>query len=100
VRGNAERLGKMAERVKVQSEVKFVHSKSLVNSVLDHARHSDILVMAAGPQSALERTLFGEVYDRIIRSVDVPVLVLKTARASRVVYPSGLVQRTQLRDID
>ncbi len=101
VRGNAERLSKMADRVKVQSEVKFVHSKSLVNSVLDHARHSDILVMAAGPQSALERTLFGEVYDRIIRSVDVPVLVLKTARASRSVYPSGqAVQRAQLRDID
>ncbi len=99
-RGNAERLSKMADRVKVQNEVKFVHSKSLVNSVLDHAQHSDILVMAAGPQSALERTLFGEVYDRIIRSVDVPVLVLKTARASRPGYPTGSIQRLQLEDMD
>jgi len=101
VRGNAERLSKMADRVKVLNEVKFVHSKSLVNSVLDHARHADILVMAAGPQSALERTLFGEVYDRIIRSVDVPVLVLKTARSARPTYPSGQdVQRVQLRHLD
>lgn len=101
VRGNAERLSKMADRVKVQSEVKFVHSKSLVNSVLEHARHSDILVMAAGPQSALERTLFGEVYDRIIRSVDVPVLVLKTARAPRSVYPSGqTLPRSELLNLD
>lgn len=83
VHGNAERLAKMAERVKVTNEVKYVYSKSLVNVVLEHAQHSDILVMASGPQSALERTLFGEVYDRIIRSVDVPVLVLKTARAPR-----------------
>jgi len=99
VRGNAERLSKMADRVKVENDVKFVHSKSLVNSVLEHARHSDILVMAAGPQSALERTLFGEVYDRIIRSVDVPVLVLKTARASRAPYPVGpVVQWPQLRE--
>ena len=90
----------MADRVKVQTEVKFVHSKSLVNSVLEHAQHTDILVMAAGPQSALERTLFGEVYDRIIRSVDVPVLVLKTARAARPNYPSGSIQRDFLRDID
>jgi len=101
VRGNAERLSKMADRVKVVSEVKFVHSKSLVSSVLDHAKHSDILVMAAGPQSALERTLFGETYDRIIRSVDVPVLVLKTARAPRTVYPSSQASpRAQLRDLD
>jgi len=101
LKGNAERLSKMADRVKVQSEVKFVRSKSLVNAVLEHARHTDILVMAAGPQSALERTLFGEVYDRIIRSVDVPVLVLKTARGPRASYPSDqAVQRPQLRDID
>jgi amino acid transporter/nucleotide-binding universal stress UspA family protein len=101
VRGNAERLSKMADRVKVQNEVKFVHSKSLVNSVLDHSQHTDILVMAAGPQSALERTLFGEVYDRIIRSVDAPVLVLKTARAERSNYPSSpSIQRAPLKDID
>jgi len=81
--GNAERLGKMADRVKVPVEVKYVYSKSLVNTVLEHAKHSDILVMASGQQGAIERTLFGEVYDRIIRSVDVPVLVLRTARAQR-----------------
>ncbi len=100
IRGNAERLSKMADRVKVVNEVKFVHSKSLVNSVLEHAQHTDILVMAAGPQSALERTLFGEVYDRIIRSADVPVLVLKTARAAKSNYPSGSAQHMQLSDMD
>ncbi len=101
IRGNSERLSKMADRVKVQNTVKIVHSKSLVNSVLDHAQHTDILVMAAAPQSALERTVFGEVYDRIIRSVDVPVLVLKSARAAKPTYPSGpSVQRVQLRGID
>ncbi len=83
IHGNAERLAKMADRVKVANDVKYVYSKSLVSVVLEHAQQSDILVMASGPQSALERTLFGEVYDRIIRSVDVPVLVLKTARAPR-----------------
>jgi len=81
IHGNAERLSKMSDRVKVANEIKYVHSKSFVNAVLDHAQHCDILVMGAEPQSALERTMFGAVYDRVIRSVDVPVLVLKTARA-------------------
>jgi amino acid transporter/nucleotide-binding universal stress UspA family protein len=83
VRGNAERLGKMADRVKVPNEVKYVHSKSFVNTVLERSKECDILVMGAGPQSALERSMFGPVYDRIIRSVDVPVLVLRTAKISR-----------------
>lgn len=86
IRGNAERLAKMCDRVKVPNESKFVHSKSLVNAVMDQAAHCDILVMGTGPQSAIERTMFGAVYDRIIRSVDVPVLVLKTARGSRGGY--------------
>jgi amino acid transporter/nucleotide-binding universal stress UspA family protein len=81
--GNADRLSKMADNVKVPTEVKYVYSKSLVNTVLDHAKKCDILVMASGPQGAIERTLFGEVYDRIIRSADVPVLVLKTARTQK-----------------
>jgi len=83
MRGNAERLSKMSERVKVQSEVKYVHSKSFVNVVLQHAQDCDLLVMGASEQTALERTMFGAVYDRIIRSVDVPVLILKTARAGK-----------------
>ncbi len=83
VRGNAERLGKMADRVKVPNEIKYVHSKSFVNTVVERSKECDILVMGAGPQSALERTMFGAVYDRIIRSVDVPVLVLRTAKVSR-----------------
>jgi len=83
MRGNAERLSKMAERIKVPNEVKFVHSKSLVNTVLELSQSCDILVMGAGPQSTLERSMFGAVYDRIIRSVEVPVLVLKTSRAGK-----------------
>jgi len=89
IHGNSERLSKMAERVKVPTEAKYVYSKSLVNTVLDHSRHADILVMASGPQTAIERTLFGEVYDRIIRTADVPVLVLKTAKAQRETGPSS-----------
>jgi amino acid transporter/nucleotide-binding universal stress UspA family protein len=89
MRGNAERLSKMSDRVKVANEIKYVHSKSFVNAVLDHAQHCDILVMGAEPQSALERTMFGAVYDRVIRSVDVPVLVLKTARAVKGGVPQA-----------
>ncbi len=85
--GNAERLSRMATRVKVVSELKYVHSKSLVNTVVDHSKDCDLLVMGAGPQSALERTMFGAVYDRIIRTVDAPVLVLKTARAGKPTAP-------------
>jgi len=83
VRGNAERLARMCDRMKVESEIKYIHSKSFVNAVLEHAKKCDILVMGAGPQSAFERTMFGAAYDRIIRSVDVPVLVLKTARGGK-----------------
>jgi nucleotide-binding universal stress UspA family protein len=83
VRGNAERLAKMCERVKVPYEVKQIRSKSLVNTVMEHAAKSDLLVMGAGPQTAIERTLFGTVYDRIIRSVDVPVMVLRTSRVEK-----------------
>lgn len=100
VHGNAERLVKMADRVKVPNEVKYVYSKSLVNVVLEHAQHSDILVMATGPQSALERTLFGEVYDRIIRSVDVPVLVLKTARAPKPGAQEEVIFRERIPGLD
>jgi hypothetical protein len=60
----------------------------LVNAVLARAQECDLLVMGSGPQGALERTLFGAVYDRIIRSVDVPVMVLKTAKAERT-FASG-----------
>jgi len=81
--GNVERLSKMSARVKVPSEVKYVHSKSFVSVVLEHAQNCDLLVMGASEQTALERSMFGAVYDRVIRSVDVPVLVLKTARAAR-----------------
>jgi amino acid transporter/nucleotide-binding universal stress UspA family protein len=100
-RGNAERLSKVCARVKVESEMKFIHSKSLVNSVMEHAGDCDILVMGTGPQSTIERTLFGAVYDRIIRSVEVPVLVLKTARRTRsgfVQLPSSRGQKTQGKD--
>jgi nucleotide-binding universal stress UspA family protein len=83
MRGNAERLSKMADRVKVQNHVKFDHSKYLVSAVMEHSHNADILVMGAGPQSAFERTMFGAIYDRIIRSVDVPVLVLRTARVGK-----------------
>jgi len=82
-RGNSERLSKMCDRIGVENEVKFVHTKSFVNSVLEQAKVHDILVMGAGPPSTFERTMFGAVYDRIIRSVDVPVLVLRTARVQK-----------------
>ena len=82
-RGNADRLAKMCSRVKVPNEVKFERSKSLVNSVLARSQECDLLVMGAGPQSALERTLFGAVYDRIIRTVDVPVMIIKTSKTEK-----------------
>ncbi|HIH00663.1 TPA: universal stress protein, partial [Thermoplasmata archaeon] len=82
-RGNAERLRKICDRVHVPAKVRTVRSKSLVTSVMEQSRSCDLLVMGAGPQSALERTLFGAVYDRIIRTVDVPVMVLRTSRTER-----------------
>ncbi len=83
VRGNAERLSKMCDRVKVPHELKYIHSRSLVNTVIEQSKGCDLLVMGSGPQTAIERTMFGAIYDRIIRSVDVPVLVLRTARGDR-----------------
>lgn len=82
-RGNSDRLAKMCSRVNVPNEVKLERSKSLVNSVLARAQECDLLVMGAGPQSALERTLFGAVYDRIIRTVDVPVMIIKTSKTEK-----------------
>ncbi|MGB2581974.1 MAG: amino acid permease [Thermoplasmata archaeon] len=83
VKGNAERLRKMCERVHVPAVIKSVRSKSFVSSVLEHSQDCDLLVMGSGQQSALERTMFGAVYDRIIRSVDVPVMVLRTSKNER-----------------
>jgi amino acid transporter/nucleotide-binding universal stress UspA family protein len=102
IRGNAERLVKMSDRVKVPCNVKYVHSKAFVNSVLEYARSCDILVMGAGPQSALEISMFGAVYDRIIRSVDVPVLVLKTARAKKAgsQVPQDEIERVAIPGLD
>jgi amino acid transporter/nucleotide-binding universal stress UspA family protein len=93
IRGNAERLKKMAERIKVQCELKYVHTKSFVTTVLNEAPECDILVMGAGAQSALEKTMFGAAYDRIIRSVDVPVLIVRTAMSAK--HRSTAPQRFQ-----
>jgi len=102
IRGNAERLVKMSDRVKVPCRVKYVHSKAFVNTVLEYARACDILVMGAGPQSALEISMFGAVYDRIIRSVDVPVLVLRTARAKKAgsQMPQDVIERATIPGLD
>jgi len=83
-RGNAERLKKMCDRVKVESEVHTMRSKSLGNTVLERATHYDLLVMGAGDTPGLEKTLFGNVYDRIIRSVETPVMLIRTARVEKI----------------
>ena len=83
MRGNAERLKKICDRVHVPATIKTVRSKTLVETVVAESKGCDLLVLGAGPQRTLERTLFGTVYDRIIRSVDVPVLLLRTPRTEK-----------------
>ena len=83
VRGNAERLKKICDRVHVPAKIKFARSKTMLDAVSAESEGCDLLVMGAGPQSALERTLFGTSYDRILRSVDVPMLVLRAPRTER-----------------
>ena len=80
IKGNAERLKKMCERVDVPVNVIQMRSKSFANSVLEQSKSCDLLVMGASSQRSIEKTLFGAVTDRIIRSVDVPVFVLKTSK--------------------
>ncbi|UCE81307.1 MAG: universal stress protein, partial [Methanobacteriota archaeon] len=82
-KGNADRLKTMCDRVHVPAEINLVRSKSVVGAVLERSPGVDLLVMGASPQRTIERTLFGAVYDRIIRSVDVPVMVLKTSKAEK-----------------
>jgi nucleotide-binding universal stress UspA family protein len=89
-KGNAERLSKMCSRVNVPHDVRYLRSKSLVSAVLQETQKFDLLVMGAGAQTAIERTLFGSSYDRIIRSVDVPVLVLKTTNVGRTQQPGAI----------
>lgn len=86
-KGNAERLGKICARANVAHEVRYLRSKSLVSAVQQETAKFDLLVMGAGPQTAIERTLFGASFDRIIRSVDVPVLVLKTTNVGKTLQP-------------
>lgn len=86
-KGNAERLSKICARVNVPHEVHYMRSKSLVSAVLQETQKFDLLVMGAGAQTAIERTLFGAGYDRIIRSVDVPVMVLKTTNVGKTAQP-------------
>ena len=90
VKGNASRLKTICDRVHVPAEVRLVRSKSVVVTVLQHTKDVDLLVMGAGPQRAIERTLFGAVYDRIIRTADVPVMVLKTSKTERSAAIPGL----------
>ncbi len=87
VKGNAERLKKMCERVDVPVNVVQLRSKSFVNTVLERSKSCDLLVMGAGAQRSLEKTLFGAATDRIIRTVDVPVLILKTSKVQRSSSP-------------
>ncbi|HIJ17505.1 MAG TPA: amino acid permease [Thermoplasmata archaeon] len=86
-KGNAERLSKMCTKVNVAHEVRYLRSKSLVSAVQQETQKSDLLVMGAGAQTAIERTLFGASYDRIIRTADVPVLVLKTTNVGKTTQP-------------
>lgn len=88
-KGNAERLSKMCTRVGVPHEVRYMRSKSLVSTVVQETQKADLLVMGTGAQTAIERTLFGSSYDRIIRTVDVPVLVLKTTNVGKTPQPGG-----------
>lgn len=88
-KGNAERLSKICARVNVPHEVRHLRSRSLVSTVQEEAKKADLLVMGAGAQTAIERTMFGASYDRIIRSVDVPVMVLKTTNVGKVQQPGA-----------
>ena len=94
-RGNAERLSKMCTRVNVPHEVRYLRSKSLVSAVQQETQKTDLLVMGTGAQTAIERTLFGSSYDRIIRTVDVPVMILKTTNVDRTLQPGGGVSFPQ-----
>ncbi len=89
-KGNAERLSKMCTRVNVPHEVHYLRSKSLVSAVQQETQKADLLVMGTGAQTAIERTLFGSSYDRIIRTVDVPVLILKTTNVGRTLQPGSI----------
>jgi amino acid transporter len=93
-KGNADRLGKICARANVAYEVRYLRSKSLVSAVQQETPKFDLLVMGAGPQTAIERTLFGASLDRIIRSVDVPVMILKTTNVGKT-SPPGAVPFTQ-----
>jgi len=90
-KGNAERLGKMCARVNLAHEIRYLRSKSLVGAVLQEIQKSDLLVMGAGAQTAIERTLFGASFDRIMRTADVPVLVLKSTNVGKNVQPGGIM---------
>jgi len=74
----------------VAHEVHYLRSKSLVAAVQQELKKTDLLVMGAGAQTAIERTLFGASYDRIIRTADVPVLVLKTTNVGKTGLPGGI----------
>ncbi len=89
-KGNAERLSKICARANVSHEVRYLRSKSLVSAVQQETPEFDLLVMGAGPQTAIERTLFGASFDRIIRSVDVPVMILKTTNVGRTLQPGAM----------
>ncbi len=89
-KGNAERLSRMCTRVNVPHEVRYLRSKSLVSAVQQETQKADLLVMGTGAQTAFERTLFGSAYDRIIRAVDVPVMVLKTTNVGRTQQPGTI----------
>ncbi|MEW5747826.1 MAG: amino acid permease [Candidatus Thermoplasmatota archaeon] len=89
-KGNAERLSKVCARANVSHEVRYLRSKSLVHAVQQETPKFDLLVMGAGPQTAIERTLFGASFDRIIRSVDVPVMILKTTNVGKTPQPGAM----------
>ena len=89
-KGNAERLSKMCTRVNVAHKVHYLRSKSLVSAVQQEIQTSDLLVMGTGAQTAIERTLFGASYDRILRTADVPVLVLKTTNVGKTGQPGSI----------
>jgi nucleotide-binding universal stress UspA family protein len=89
-KGNAERLSKMCTRVNVANTVRHMRSKSLIDTVLQETKKTDLLVLGVGTQRALERTLLGASYDRIIRRADVPVLVLKSTNVGKSSQPGAL----------
>jgi nucleotide-binding universal stress UspA family protein len=76
----ANRLSELCKIHGITNNVKVAKASSLENAIITEARDYDLLVMGSSVGERRKTVDFGRVQDRIAKSLDMPILMVKKVR--------------------